>query len=244
MNFLEKIDISKDIINVFTIDLRVLETYLPKLITYLSDEEKIQAHNFLFEYLKSRYIASHGFLRILLGKYLSCSPSQVEYTYTEFQKPLCKNNPNLHFNMSHSHEYACYAFSFNHEVGIDIEFMNPKIETNDLLSIVTTPEEMFIFDKLDQNDKFYAFYKTWTIKEAFLKALGIGLSHSLSNIETTILPRERFGVIRCDDIPEKELAKEWTFSPIISLSNYLGAIAVKKKEAHINMISLDSLKFL
>ena len=160
------------------------------------------------------------------------------------QKPLCKNNPNLYFNMSHSHEYACYAFSFNHQVGIDIEFMNTKIEVEDLLSIVTTPEEMFIFDRLDQDDKFYTFYKAWTLKEAFLKALGIGLSHSLSNIETTILPRERVGVIRCDDIHEKELAKEWTFSPIISLSNYLGAIAVKKKRAHINMISLDSLKFL
>ena len=96
MNFLKNINFSKDIINIFTINLRSLEAYLPKLLTYLSNKEKVQAKAFLLKQLRDRYIASHGFLRILLGKYLSCSPSQVEYFYNEFQKPLCRNNQNLY----------------------------------------------------------------------------------------------------------------------------------------------------
>ncbi len=244
MNFLKQITRSKDIINVFSVDLTKLNPYLPKLINYLSHEEKSQANNFLFEHLKNRYVASHGLLRVLLGKYLSFSPSQVEYTYNEFQKPLCKQDPNLYFNMSHSNEYACYAFSFNHQVGIDIEFMDTKIEVEDLLPIIATLNESFIFKSLDKKEKFYSFYKIWTIKEAFLKALGLGLSHPLSNIETTILPRERFEVIRCNDMSEKELSKEWSFSPIGSLPGYLGVVAIQRAEAQINTILLDSVNFL
>lgn len=243
MNFLKDINFSKDIINIFTINLRTLENYLPKLLTYLSDKEKIQAKTFLLKKLKDHYIASHGLLRILLGKYLSCSPSQVEYTYNEFQKPLCKNNQNLYFNMSHSHEYACYAFCLNYPIGIDIEYLNPKIEVNNLLPVSTTQAESFIFNTLKENDKFYLFYKMWTTKEAFLKALGLGLSYSLSSIETTILPKEKFKVIQCHGINETEMGKKWTFFPLNFLPGYLGVIAVKKKASYINMINLSSSNF-
>ena len=145
--------------------------------------------------------------------------------------------------MSHSREYACYAFCLNHSIGIDIEFLNSKIEINDLLPMITTQAEFFIFDTLKENDKFYLFYKMWTTKEAFLKALGFGLSYSLSSIETTILPREKFKVTQCHDINETEIDREWTFFPLNFLSHYLGAVAVKKKASHINMINLDALKF-
>ncbi len=243
MNVLEKITFSEDAVEVFTINLKKLYPYLPKFTMYLSEKEKFQANGFLLEHLKNNYVASHGLLRILLGNFLSCSPSEVEYTYNEFQKPLCNTDQNLYFNMSHSHEYACYAFSFDHEVGIDIEFMESKIGINELLPMITTQEEFFIFDQLKENDKFYLFYKTWTTKEAFLKALGFGLSYSLSSIETAVLPREKFKVLQCHGINEKEMDKKWTFFPINLIPDYLGAVAVKKNNAYINMTSLDSLDF-
>lgn len=243
MNILKKITFSKDAIEVFAVNLKNLDPYLPKLITYLSEKEKNQANEFRFEHLKSNYVSSHGVLRILLGNFLSCDPSEVEYTYNEFQKPLCKNNQNLYFNMSHSHEYAYYAFSFDHEIGIDIEFIESKIEINDLLPMITTQEEFFIFDQLKEKEKFYFFYKTWTLKEAFLKALGFGLSYSLSSIETAVLPREKLKVLRCYGMSEKEMDKEWTFSSIDLIPDYQGAIAVKKTRAHINMTSLDLSHF-
>ncbi|MBS0184840.1 MAG: 4'-phosphopantetheinyl transferase superfamily protein [Proteobacteria bacterium] len=227
----------------FTINLKKLDSYLPKLLMYLSEKEKIQADKFQFEHLKSSYVASHGLLRILIGNYLSCSPSQVEYTHNEFQKPLCKNNQNLYFNMSHSHEYACYAFSFGHEVGVDIEFMDSTIGIDDLLPLITTQEELLIFNTFNKKDKSYLFYKTWTIKEAFVKALGFGLSCPLSNIDTTILPRKKFEVVRYNTIRKKEIDKEWTFSSIDLIPDYLGAVAVKKNNSYINMRSLDSLDF-
>lgn len=238
MNRFEKIVFSKNNTNIVIVNLKNIKSYSSKLIMYLSPKERFQANKLIFKHLRNNYIVSHGILRILLGKYLCCSPSQVEYLYNDYQKPLCKNDQSIYFNISHSHEYACYAFCLNRPIGIDIEFIDNKISMSNLLPIIATQQEFFIFDKLEEYDKIYSFYKIWTTKEAFLKALGFGLSFPLSNIETTILPKAKFEVIRCHNMSKKEIYEEWTFSSINFLSGYLGTIAVKKKNAHINIISL------
>ena len=88
MQFIKGIICSKNLVNVVVINLDTLEMYLSDFMTYLSDEEKIQASKFSFDHLKKHYILSHGLLRALLGIYLSVPPSKVGYTYNEFGKPL------------------------------------------------------------------------------------------------------------------------------------------------------------
>lgn len=227
--------------NVFTIEIDQLESYLQIFYYCLSIEEKTKATEIRCRIQKKRYIISHGFLRFLLGECLSIFPSKVEYSYNKFQKPLCKQDPNLYFNMSHSNNYVCYVFSFNYKVGIDIEFINNIFKIEDLLPSIAAPEEALAFDKPYEADKAYLFYKMWTIKEAFLKALGIGLSYPLSDIETTILPREKFKILTFDG--SKKVQNEWTFMPIKFIPSYLGTVAVEKENEKINFHTLTSLCF-
>lgn len=241
MRFYKKIIFPTDETNALFVSLSELETYLSILFSYLSCEEKTRVSKFLCEPLKRRYIISHGFLRFLLGECLSIFPSKVEYSYNKFQKPLCKQDPNLYFNMSHSNNYVCYVFSFNYKVGIDIEFINNIFKIEDLLPSIAAPEEALAFDKLHEADKAYLFYKMWTIKEAFLKALGIGLSYPLSDIETTILPREKFKILTFDG--SKKVQNEWTFMPIKFIPGYLGTVTVEKENEKINFHTLTSLCF-
>ncbi|MBS0185565.1 MAG: 4'-phosphopantetheinyl transferase superfamily protein [Proteobacteria bacterium] len=229
---------SSDNVTIFILNLKDLRVCVPLLTMYLSDAEKEKAKKFLFDYLKEDYLISHGILRILLSQYLSCAPFDVQYVYNDFQKPFCKNNPKLHFNISHSKDVICYAFSYDHEIGIDIEFMDNKIPIKNLCSLIASQKELKIYNKVNK-DKVYLFYKLWTLKEAFLKALGTGLSRSPSNIETTILPKEIFKVIQMRD-SEEEIKKNWTFCPLHTLPNYLGAVAVRKKNAFVNIINLTS----
>ncbi|WP_032112353.1 4'-phosphopantetheinyl transferase family protein [Candidatus Paracaedibacter symbiosus] len=227
---------SENVINVISINLDKFEKYISTFSSYLSSEEKERADKFVFAHLKKRYIISHGFLRILIGKYLSLPPSEVDYAYNEFLKPLSKQNADLYFSMSHSHNVACYAFSFHHNIGIDIEYKNNDLEVKDLGPAIMTHNESLVFEKLNKIDKLQLFYKTWTIKEAFLKALGVGLSYPLSRIETTILPKDEFKVVKLYDI--KEELEEWSFFSITSLPCYLGAVAIRKKETKINFINI------
>lgn len=225
--------------DVFVVTTQELYPNFSTLFSYLSSEEKIRMNRLLYEPLKIKYVVSHGFLRLLLGKYLSLSPSNIQYNYNEFKKPFCTQHPNLYFNMSHSNNYIAYAFSYNYKVGIDIEFIKniPKIEN--LFSSIASTGEGLIFEKQNEIDKIYFFYKTWTIKEAFLKALGVGLTYPLSDIETSIIPKERFKVLKFD--ANKEALTGWTFVPIKFIPDYLGTVAVEKKDEKINFYTYSSL---
>lgn len=136
---------------------------------------------------------------------------------------------------------SCLDFSYSYRAGIDIEFIKniPKIES--LFSSIASVQEMLIFEKQNEIDKIYFFYKTWTIKEAFLKALGVGLTYPLSDVETTIIPKERFKVLKFD--ANKEPLTGWTFMPIKFIPDYLGTVAVEKKNEKINFHTFSSLFF-
>lgn len=241
MRFNKKIIFSHNETNVFFVKLQELDSHFLALLSYLSYEEKIRMSKLLHKSLKKRYAISHGFLRLLLGKYLSLFPSNVEYNYNEFKKPFCRQDPNLYFNMSHSNNYIFYVFSYNCKSGIDIECIKNISKIESLFSLIASPQEALVFEKQNEIDKTYFFYKTWTIKEAFLKALGIGLTHPLSDIETTIIPKKRFKVIRFDG--NKKTLDGWTFMPIKFIPSYLGAVAVEKKNEKINFHTITSLCF-
>lgn len=241
MKFNKKNIFSYNETDVFIFTIQELDPHFLTLFSYLSYEEKIRMNRLLHEPLKRKYILSHGFLRLLLGKYLALLPSNIQYTYNEFKKPFCSQDPNLYFNMSHSNDYIAYVFSYSYKSGIDIEFIRniPKIEN--LFSSIASPGETLAFEKQNKIDKIYFFYKTWTIKEAFLKALGIGLTYPLSDIETTVIPKERFKVLKFD--VNKEALTGWTFMPIKFIPGYLGTVAVEKKNEKINFHTFSSVCF-
>lgn len=242
IKFPQNFAFSDKVVNLITINHKELAKHLPDFWAYLSYEERIKANKFHLTHLKTRYIISHGFLRFLLGGCLSLPPAEVEYSYNKFKKPLCKQNPYLYFNMSHSHNWICYAFSYNCQVGVDIEFMSRKIELEHFLPSIASPKEISIFNNLKELDKAYLFYKMWTTKEAFLKALGFGLIYPLSEVETKILPKGEFGII--EHRGNNEITKEWTFTPINFISGYLGTVAVQKSSIKINSHTLSDFLFI
>lgn len=232
---------SEDVVNVFVSDLNNFKLELPKLLDLLSHREKLKASKFVFDHLKTRYIISHGLLRILFGKYLSLHPAEIDFVLNEFQKPFCKNEPALLFNISHSKDYACFAFSYQHKVGVDIEFIDRTFEVSDILPLIATPKEIKDFNDLHKRDRLFFFYKMWTLKEAFLKALGIGLSYNLSLIESTIIPKNTFKILKTSSILETEIENFWTFAPIKFVPQYIGAIAIERKDIKINFTLLNSI---
>jgi 4'-phosphopantetheinyl transferase len=211
-----------------------LELDLQTLSSYLSLKEQEQAEKYAFPYLRRRYIISHGLLRILIEKYTSINPSDIEYTYNKYKKPFLKQSPELYFNMSHSKEYVSYVFSYNVLVGIDIEFINSDIDINNLLSFIASPNEIIDFSMLDTQYKLLTFYKVWTMKESFLKALGIGLTYPLTEIETCILPISKFEISKIKQPINNifhEINKKWTFVPLEFIPGFLGVVSVNEKDA-------------
>jgi len=130
---------------------------------------------------RARFITARAWLRSVLGRYLKCAPKEVVFGEGEFGKPLLSpvaHRPGLHFNLSHTGEYAVCALTGAGEVGIDIEHVRPAAATPEVASQFLTARELAeVFERAPQATV-AEFFRRWTLKEAVLKAAGTGLRAS------------------------------------------------------------------
>jgi len=145
----------------------------------LSDIELEKASKFRFLEDQHRYIVTHATLRTILGSYLKTEPAEIEFISNDFGKPsLSEKYERIHFNLSHSKGISALAFSTKSEIGIDIERIEPKFDFEMIAnSHFSKAENHFLHaEKMESRNRFYTL---WTRKEAFLKAVGIGIGENI-----------------------------------------------------------------
>lgn len=163
--------------------------HLYDYLKILSPDEITRAQKFHFERDRNRYIVAHGILRILLAGITQIKPSMIQFTVKGKGKPVISNTGYLDFdfNMSHSGDYILYAFSIANNVGIDVEFIDQKVDSKSLVDSFFSPKEKSFFEFVSDAEKLPVFYQYWTKKEAFIKAIGHGLYFPLDgfSVQTT-----------------------------------------------------------
>lgn len=193
-------------IHCWVIDLDMYVNAAPRYLDFLSDAEKHRSNRFAFKELKERYVVSHGILNILLASYLKTQ--QFEISFGRYGKPFIKDSF-LHFNLSHSNRYACIAFA-NFEIGVDIELM----KDDSVVESIFSKNEKELYDNIQGHLQQQAFYQAWVRKEAYLKALGTGLSQPIDEVEVGF-----------------NTPPEWSFIPIPISEHYIGCIATKRNSS-------------
>jgi 4'-phosphopantetheinyl transferase len=194
----------------------------------LSDKEMERACRFRFEKDRIRFITTRGILRALLAGYLNMDAGKVSFVYGPYGKPELSAEAYsipIHFNLSHSHGLALFAFALNCDIGVDIEFMQRDIAIDDIAGRFFSPNEKAALDKLPSNMKKKGFFACWARKEALLKATGKGLSFGLERVEVSVHPELRASVLRIGG-SEKE-ASLWSLHDLSALPGYTAALAVK-----------------
>jgi len=128
----------------------------------------------------NRFIVSRGALRHILGVYLSRPPASIELVEGVNKKPEIYNpaNTGLYYNVSHSGDWILIAVARS-EIGVDIEFINPVFDFNDVMSDIFMPGELAFVNELDPAERFFTL---WTRKEALAKATGQGLDENFMSI--------------------------------------------------------------
>ena len=153
----------------------------------LSKDELERARRFHFAHHANDFVANRARLRILLGSYLQRHPEELVFTYTEQGKPeLSSESGQLSFNLSHTDGMALLAVSKHGRIGVDIEKMSSQSDCLELARSYFSKAELDALSALDSREQQAAFYRCWTRKEAFLKALGEGLSRPLSEFTVSI----------------------------------------------------------
>jgi 4'-phosphopantetheinyl transferase len=149
----------------------------------LDDAERHRAARFRHAADRARYVLARGSLRRLLATQLGVSNGRLVFGANAFGKPLLiAPNAGLHFNTSHSGEWILHAFDAHGPVGIDVEAIRPELGNMRDFAIAFSPEERLAIARPPERDRPLAFARTWVRKEAYLKAIGEGMSRSPARI--------------------------------------------------------------
>lgn len=158
------------------------------LAALLSAEERSRARTFRFERDRQRWIARRGLLRRLLGRYLGVDPAELRFVYGPRGKPALAAPAVLAFNLSHSGGLALYAVSAASSIrlGVDVELIRSDLAHLPLAKRYFSPAEQAALQALPKSQQLAAFFRCWTRKEAFVKALGEGLSVPLDSFDVSL----------------------------------------------------------
>lgn len=162
--------------------LAVLETrYLP----LLSEEEQQRCRRFYFEHDRKHYLAAHAMLRLCLAQHLECTPQQVRMAQGANGKPELAGDSGtapLRFNLSHTRGMVACAVTRSHACGIDVERIRAMPHMDGMAETVFSESEIDYLARHDAAARPLAFFTLWTLKEAYIKATGLGMSASLRHI--------------------------------------------------------------
>ncbi|RMG97449.1 MAG: 4'-phosphopantetheinyl transferase superfamily protein [Chloroflexi bacterium] len=199
----------------------------------LSEEEQERASRFYFERDRNRYVVARGLLRVILGRYLRLPPAHISFAYGEFGKPMLANmtESGIQFNVSHAQEIGVFAFTRNKQVGVDVEAIRPLSDIDQIAERFFSPYETAVFREIPPDYKPEAFFNCWTRKEAYIKAIGEGLSCPLEQFDVTLRPGEPARLLRVRT--SRDQAKNWFMHAFTPEPGYVAAVVAEQPVARL-----------
>jgi 4'-phosphopantetheinyl transferase len=123
-----------------------------------------------------------------LSQYLQIAPRAINFDYGRNGKPRLVNRQGLTFNISKSGELLLAAFTAGCEIGIDLERIRAFPESDRIATLLFCRDEIADLFSLSPSSRQRAFFLCWTRKEAYVKAVGDGLSVPLNSFSVTLKP--------------------------------------------------------
>jgi 4'-phosphopantetheinyl transferase len=155
----------------------------------LSSEEREQASRFRFANDRRNFELAHGLCRYVLARHLSCGPQEVEFETGHRGKPAPRRSlhgSRFRFSISHTTGLVGIAVSESREIGFDLEDIVRPVEPKTLGLEVFTHEEMSSMIRLPDVEQVERFFRLWVLKEAYIKARGLGMYLDLKSFRFEI----------------------------------------------------------
>jgi 4'-phosphopantetheinyl transferase len=193
------------------------------LRAHLSPDEHARADRLRYAEGRDRFIAGRGQVREILAGYLDCSPSEVAFSYNEHGKPILNHpdgwippaastaaalpagettgtlNTRLFFNLAHSHNTALLAIACGVALGVDLEYTGREVDYTNIARRFFADGEVAELLQLPAEQQRRAFFNCWVRKEAYIKALGGGLSIPLDQFQVSLSPGQPAQLLACTE---------------------------------------------
>ncbi|MEM7354922.1 MAG: 4'-phosphopantetheinyl transferase superfamily protein [Acidobacteriota bacterium] len=217
-------------VQLWRVDLRPPEAQVEACRRLLTAEEIARAERFHFDRHRRRFLVRRGALRRLIGAYLGCEPTAVRFEEGEKGKPFVHQAgvapaDRLQFNLSDSKDLALYAFTRGAELGVDVEILRPMPDALGIAEHFFSDEERQDLRRVPEADVPKAFFNCWTRKEAYIKAIGEGLSEPLDRFSVTLQLADPARFIHLGG--DRQRAAAWTLHHLVPEPGAVGALALE-----------------
>jgi 4'-phosphopantetheinyl transferase len=217
------------------------EAHLASWRKLLSPEELRRADGFHGEGQRSDYVAAHAALRVVLGRYLGMDPAAVKLTVRPPAVPAgtaaAPTKPallgrervadaagDLRFNLSHTAGGALIAVAMGREIGVDIERSRPIEDMEAMAHTIFSEGELAPWFELPEGDRLESFYRVWTRKEAYLKAIGLGLYRTLQDVTVPVTLTPMDGPREAQVVRDAAGRGRWTVADVVVEKGCSGAV--------------------
>lgn len=195
----------------------------------MNDEERARHRRFYFERDQHMFLVTRALCRTVLSRYADCAPEAWTFDKNEWGRPhITGPVPGPHFNLSNTHGLVTCAVARTESIGIDVEDVTRRTEPRDIADRFFSKQEVANLLRLPDDEHRRRFFALWTLKEAYIKARGMGLAIPLGHFSYE-LERDpiRIGFSdKIDDTPER-----WKFAWLEAGERHFLSCAVDRPEA-------------
>ena len=193
----------------------------------LSPEERERQRRFFFARHRHAYLVSHALLRVTLSRYAPLEPAAWTFARNQYGRPeIAAGGPrHLRFNLSHTEGLAALAVTRERDVGVDVEDTWRQGQTVEIAERYFARREVAALRALPASEQRDRFFDYWTLKEAYLKARGLGLSLPLAHFAFHLQPGHAPRI--CFDGQLSDDPDAWQFALLDPTARHRLALAVR-----------------
>ena len=193
----------------------------PGLLALLSEEERVKADRFIFPHDRDCFVAAHALVRVALSDYFARAPQDWTFVTNAWGKPRVDANDGsarLCFNLSHTRGHVAVAVALDREVGVDVERIAPSRADEEVARQLFAPAEFAAFQEEPEGGRAEAFFDVWTLKEAYIKAVGLGVALPLTDFAFTRDPLRISFAPTLEDTPSRWLFRRFRSAPDVAMA--------------------------
>jgi len=177
------------VVRLWRLELDVPGRELDRLARVLTPAEHERAGRLRFRRSRDRYVAGRGQLRRVLASLTGARPEALELATNPFGKPQLPGS-GLFFNLAHCQGRALLAVTTAGRIGVDLEQLRALPDRDLIAERFFAASEVAAVRRVTPQGRDAAFLRCWTRKEAYVKAVGDGLSQSLQDFAVSVDPAE------------------------------------------------------
>jgi 4'-phosphopantetheinyl transferase len=215
------------------------ETGVARAVAILSDSERQRGQRFMFARDRRDYAAAHALTRVALSRCGDLAPEQWRFQEGADGKPSLAHDGGiapLTFNLSHTHGLVACAIAPGVDVGIDVERVDRRVGAEEVATRFFSPGERADLARCPAGERTRRFLELWTLKEAYIKAIGKGLSHPLNTFGFALNEPGSIGFMPPPDVD----SAAWQFALFAPTDLHSMAVAVRREHARIWQIDATS----